>query len=218
MFENIKDPHHASLLHVFLVSFGLFRADQPSKVQMDATGRHGALIPGEEIRRRPRQLRHEIADRQLQLRIRRFEPVREFRAHRGDDDPLAQPHHPAAVEHSGDASAYHRGPAAFGLTFGYAGDDEAMIRRRCAGEPWDWRVSIDDSEVMNSLGRRRSYPEGRGWRWGARLKDERTWSASPDPPLRYYRQDGNLRLASCINLKSNVRSFCGYDAAERHLT
>src|SRR5712692_2806351 len=44
IFENIKDPYHASLLHVFLVSFGLFRADQPSKVQMDATGRHGALI------------------------------------------------------------------------------------------------------------------------------------------------------------------------------
>ncbi len=44
MFENIKDPYHASLLHVFLVSFGLFRADQPSKVQMDSTGRHGALI------------------------------------------------------------------------------------------------------------------------------------------------------------------------------
>src|SRR5438477_13176548 len=44
MFENIKDPYHASLLHVFLVSFGLFRADQPSQVKMDATGRHAALI------------------------------------------------------------------------------------------------------------------------------------------------------------------------------
>ena len=44
MFENIKDPYHATLLHVFLVSFGLFRADQPSSVRMDATGRHGALI------------------------------------------------------------------------------------------------------------------------------------------------------------------------------
>ena len=30
MFENIKDPYHASLMHVFLVSFGLFRADNPS--------------------------------------------------------------------------------------------------------------------------------------------------------------------------------------------
>src|SRR6266481_5952042 len=44
MFENIKDPYHASLLHVFLVTFGLFRADNPSKVRMDRTGRHGALI------------------------------------------------------------------------------------------------------------------------------------------------------------------------------
>jgi salicylate 5-hydroxylase large subunit len=28
MQENIKDPYHASLLHVFFVTFGLFRADQ----------------------------------------------------------------------------------------------------------------------------------------------------------------------------------------------
>ncbi|HVM98276.1 MAG TPA: Rieske 2Fe-2S domain-containing protein, partial [Candidatus Acidoferrales bacterium] len=44
MFENIKDPYHASLLHVFLVTFGLFRADQPSEVRMDASGRHACLI------------------------------------------------------------------------------------------------------------------------------------------------------------------------------
>jgi len=44
MFENIKDPYHASLLHVFLVTFGLFRADQEAQVRMDETGRHGLLI------------------------------------------------------------------------------------------------------------------------------------------------------------------------------
>src|SRR2546426_514018 len=44
MFENIKDPYHASLMHVFLVTFGLFRADQSSAVRMDATGRHACLI------------------------------------------------------------------------------------------------------------------------------------------------------------------------------
>jgi len=44
MFENIKDPYHASLLHVFLVTFGLFRADQKSSVAMDETGRHALLI------------------------------------------------------------------------------------------------------------------------------------------------------------------------------
>ena len=44
MFENIKDTYHASLLHVFLVTFGLFRADQPSAVHMDDYGRHACLI------------------------------------------------------------------------------------------------------------------------------------------------------------------------------
>ena len=44
MQENIKDPYHAGLLHVFFVTFGLFRADQKSAVEMDETGRHGILI------------------------------------------------------------------------------------------------------------------------------------------------------------------------------
>ncbi len=44
MMENIKDPYHAGLLHVFFVTFGLFRADQKSAVDMDDTGRHGILI------------------------------------------------------------------------------------------------------------------------------------------------------------------------------
>lgn len=44
MQENIKDPYHAGLLHVFFVTFGLFRADQRSAVDMDETGRHGILI------------------------------------------------------------------------------------------------------------------------------------------------------------------------------
>ncbi|MGH7090474.1 MAG: aromatic ring-hydroxylating oxygenase subunit alpha, partial [Stellaceae bacterium] len=44
MVENLKDPYHASVLHVFLITFGLFRLDQESAVEMDETGRHGALI------------------------------------------------------------------------------------------------------------------------------------------------------------------------------
>jgi salicylate 5-hydroxylase large subunit len=44
MQENIKDPYHASLLHVFLITFGLFRADQKSATEIDPTGRHGILI------------------------------------------------------------------------------------------------------------------------------------------------------------------------------
>ncbi len=51
MQENIKDPYHASLLHVFFVTFGLFRADQKSAVDIDETGRHGILISrkGEQV-------------------------------------------------------------------------------------------------------------------------------------------------------------------------
>jgi salicylate 5-hydroxylase large subunit len=43
VFENIKD-YHATLLHVFLVTFGLYRADQRSKVEIDETGRHSVLV------------------------------------------------------------------------------------------------------------------------------------------------------------------------------
>ncbi|MFT8242943.1 aromatic ring-hydroxylating dioxygenase subunit alpha [Roseomonas sp. BN140053] len=51
MQENIKDPYHAGLLHVFFVTFGLFRADQKSAVEMDEHGRHGILISrkGEQV-------------------------------------------------------------------------------------------------------------------------------------------------------------------------
>lgn len=43
VFENIKD-YHATLLHVFLVTFGLYRADQKSKVEIDESGRHSVLV------------------------------------------------------------------------------------------------------------------------------------------------------------------------------
>jgi salicylate 5-hydroxylase large subunit len=43
VFENIKD-YHATLLHVFLVTFGLYRADQPSRIEMDEMGRHSVLV------------------------------------------------------------------------------------------------------------------------------------------------------------------------------
>jgi salicylate 5-hydroxylase large subunit len=43
MQENVKDPYHASLLHVFFATFGLFRADQKSAVEMDESGRHAVM-------------------------------------------------------------------------------------------------------------------------------------------------------------------------------
>ena len=44
MKENIKDPYHPGLLHTWFVTFGLWRADQKSRMVMDAHGRHAVMI------------------------------------------------------------------------------------------------------------------------------------------------------------------------------
>jgi len=44
MMENIKDPYHPGLLHTWFVTFGLWRADQKSRMVMDTHGRHAVMI------------------------------------------------------------------------------------------------------------------------------------------------------------------------------
>jgi len=44
MQENIKDPYHPGLLHTWFVTFGLWRADNKSKLLMDERFRHAAMI------------------------------------------------------------------------------------------------------------------------------------------------------------------------------
>ena len=41
--ENLKDPYHATLLHSFLVSFGLMVVGSKSKMITDPSGRHGTM-------------------------------------------------------------------------------------------------------------------------------------------------------------------------------
>ena len=80
MFENIKDPYHASLLHVFLVTFGLFRLDQQSAVEMDETGRHAVLVSrrgAQETNEATAQMRAFKPGFALQDK-RLLDPVREF--------------------------------------------------------------------------------------------------------------------------------------------
>jgi salicylate 5-hydroxylase large subunit len=157
MFENIKDPYHASLLHVFLVSFGLFRADQPSKVQMDATGRHGALISWKGEQRKTEDnadMKSLVENFRLQDPTL-LEPVREFAEYTVVMATLwpnlinQQQSNTLAMR-----QLITRGPNAFELAwtfFGYADDDEEMTRRRLRQAnlmgPAGF-VSIDDSEVM----------------------------------------------------------------------
>src|SRR4051812_15863496 len=44
MMENIKDPYHPGLLHTWFVTFGLWRADQKSRMVMDEHGRHAVMV------------------------------------------------------------------------------------------------------------------------------------------------------------------------------
>jgi len=158
MFENIKDPYHASLLHVFLVTFGLFRADQPSAVEMDETGRHAALISRRGEQRASdgtAEMKSFLADYKLND-PRLLDIAREFP---GEATVVMQTIWPnLIVQQQSNTLATRqlvtRGPDTFDLIwtfFGYATDDEEMTTRRLrqanlmgpAG-----LVSLDDSEMM----------------------------------------------------------------------
>ena len=49
--ENLKDPYHATLLHTFLVTFGLLVAGNRSLMLADATGRHGVMASAKSERK-----------------------------------------------------------------------------------------------------------------------------------------------------------------------
>lgn len=159
MVENIKDPYHASLLHVFLVTFGLFRADNPSKVEMEeATGRHSVLVSqkGEqkmtEETRDMKSLREELKLHDPNL----LTPVREFP---GDATVVMQTLWPMLIiqQQSNTLAMRHivpAGPESFDLHwtyFGYKRDSDEMtaIRLRQANlMGLSGFVSGDDSEVL----------------------------------------------------------------------
>ena len=158
MFENIKDPYHASLLHVFLITFGLFRADQPSKVRLDSTGRHAVLASSKGEQRTSehtqdmRNMREsfELQDKRL------LNPVREFP---GDETVAMLTLWPNLIvqQQSNTLAMRHLIPKSAGsfildwTFFGYEDDDEEMVTRRLRQAnlmgPAGY-VSVDDSEVM----------------------------------------------------------------------
>ena len=158
MFENIKDPYHASLLHVFLVSFGLFRADNPSATQMDRTGRHSVLVSSRQATASSEattDIKRLKADLDLQD-PRLIDPIQEYP---GDVTVVMQTIWPNLIvqQQSNTLAMRQLVPVASNCHelhwtfFGYQDDDEAMTMRRLrqanlmgpAG-----LVSIDDSEVM----------------------------------------------------------------------
>ncbi|HSR72220.1 MAG TPA: aromatic ring-hydroxylating dioxygenase subunit alpha [Kiloniellales bacterium] len=198
MFENIKDPYHASLLHVFLVTFGLFRADNPSLVEMDETGRHGVLVS----RKGEQKKTDDLSDMRrfqenLKLRDPRLlDPVREFP---GDATVVMTTLWPnLIVQQQSNTLAMRqlvpRGPEAFELAwtfFGYETDDEAMTRRRLRQANLmgpSGLVSIDDSEVMQFSQEGISpYPEAAGvFEMGGRGREDMDHIVTESPIRAFY--------------------------------
>jgi salicylate 5-hydroxylase large subunit len=158
MIENIRDTCHASLLHVFFVTFGLFRADQPSKVRMDPEGFHCALVSErgrQELTDTTRQMHAFKADLELQD-PRLLDTVREFP---GDATVVMHTIWPNLIlQQQSNTLATRRivprGPGEFDLHwtfFGYADDDPEMTRRRLRQANLmgpGGLVSMDDGEIV----------------------------------------------------------------------
>lgn len=157
MFENIKDPYHASLLHVFLVSFGLYRLDNPTRLLTDELGRHSAALSwrGEQVRTTDNADMKSLNEHLKLAGNTMLQPVKEF-----ENYTVAMmtiwPN--LIIQQQSNTLAMRqlvpKGPGEFELNwtfFGYASDDTEMTKRRLRQAnlmgPGGY-VSIDDSEVL----------------------------------------------------------------------
>jgi salicylate 5-hydroxylase large subunit len=157
MFENIKDSYHASLLHVFLLSFGLNRVDQPTRMVIDKTGRHASAMSwrGEQKHTEATaDMKSLIEDLKLNDPTM-LQPVKEYAEYTicvmtlWPNLIIQQQSNTLAMR-----QLVTRGPGHFELAwtfFGYATDDAEMVKRRLRQAnlmgPSGY-VSIDDSEMM----------------------------------------------------------------------
>lgn len=159
--ENNKDPYHAALLHVFFATFGLFRPDQKSALEMDGTGRHACLMSVRNVGG-PVDVKGTLRsfDATLQLADPRLiEAVKEFT---GEETVSATTVFPSVIllQQVNSIQARQivpRGPAGFDFVWthiGFDDDDEDMRQRRVRHAnlfgPSGY-VSADDAEVVRMV-------------------------------------------------------------------
>ncbi|MCZ2098922.1 MAG: Rieske 2Fe-2S domain-containing protein [Burkholderiaceae bacterium] len=160
--ENMKDSYHASLLHVFLISFGLYRIDQKGELRQDPRTLAHNLVSS-----RARSSEDEKVEEMKSLKsnfrlndMRIVDTVKEY-----DDDVTIQilSMFPAFTLQQQQnllqcRNVIPRGPDEFELSwtyFGYADDSEEMTQRRlrlanltgAAG-----LISTDDTAVFTYSG------------------------------------------------------------------
>ncbi len=147
-----------TLLHVFLVTFGLFRADQKSKVEMDDTGMHAALVS-----RRGDQKASEgtvdMSNFKADYSLQDPSLLANRREFKDENTVVMQTIFPnLIVQQQTNTLALRqivtKGPGHFELVwdfFGYEGDDEVMTGYRLKQANLmgpSGLVSIDDAEAM----------------------------------------------------------------------
>lgn len=159
MMENIKDGYHPGLLHTWFVTFGLWRADQESKMVMDNRKRHACMVSS----------RNSGGDGEVTQGVSSFRKGMELNDDRlldvvpepwwGDPTVVMTTLFPSVIiqQQVNSLSTRHiipRGPGAFDFVwthFGFADDNEAMTERRLRQAnlfgPAGF-VSADDGEVI----------------------------------------------------------------------
>lgn len=173
MQENIKDPYHPGLLHTWFVTFGLWRADQQSRMVMDEQGRHACMI----------STRNDGGKSEVTRGVASFKEHMHLHDARVLDvvpEPwwngptvVMQTLFPSVIvqQQVNSLSTRHiqpRGPGAFDFVwthFGFADDDAEMTRRRLRQAnlfgPAGY-VSADDGEVIEFQQEGfRQHPSGR---------------------------------------------------------
>ena len=171
--ENLKDPYHATLLHTYLTTFGLFVTGNETSIPTDARGRHGGLL----TRRpegRPEVTEEERSDMQafraaMELNDPRvLDFVREFDSGWSASVLTIFPTLTALRQTNilNTRLLVPRGPDSFMMVwtvFGRAGDDDEMVRHRLRQNnifgPAGF-LGIEDNEALAFLqqGVRRSRP------------------------------------------------------------
>jgi anthranilate 1,2-dioxygenase large subunit len=136
--ENLKDPYHATLLHTFLVTFGLLVAGNRSLMLTDRSGRHGVMASAKSDKAVSGDAKKEMRSFKegMKLREMRFmDFVEEFDSPWSVTMATIWPNLIVQREMNtlGIRQIVPTGPHEFIMKwtmFGFAGDDAAMTRHR----------------------------------------------------------------------------------------
>jgi anthranilate 1,2-dioxygenase large subunit len=137
--ENLKDPYHATLLHAFLVNFGLLVAGNKSAMIVDASGRHGTMAsakPDKVTVDEDSKTQMRAFSDTMELKDKRFlDYVREFQSPWSVTMQTIWPNLIVQRELNtlGVRHIVPQGPSQFLMIwtmFGYEGDSEEMTRHR----------------------------------------------------------------------------------------